>query len=53
MRVQGFLIYRIWYGNCILRGLRKTGEITEYEFEERFSALKEESVEVSEELWHQ
>lgn len=36
----------------ILRGLRKTGEITEYEFEERFSALKEESVEVSEELWH-
>ena len=36
----------------ILRGLRKTGEITEYEFEERLSALKEESVEVSEELWH-
>ena len=36
----------------ILRGLRKTGEITEYEFEERFSALKEESVEVSKELWH-
>lgn len=36
----------------ILRGLRKMGEITEYEFEERFSALKEESVEVSEELWH-
>lgn len=36
----------------ILRGLRKTGEITEYEFEERFSALKEESFEVSKELWH-
>lgn len=36
----------------ILRGLRKTGEITEYEFEERFSAIKEESVAVSEELWH-
>lgn len=36
----------------ILRGLRKTGEITEYEFEERLSALKEELAEVSKELWH-
>ena len=35
-----------------LRGLRKTGEITEYEFEERLSALKEELAEVSKELWH-
>ena len=124
MRVQGFLIYRIWYGNClvyvgrtkqplqsrilnvddkarddlsvtlpelewkefttplwegwrqeiakqdsridylrkryaeipqeisILRSLRKTGEITEYEFEEQFSALKEESVGVYKEMWH-
>jgi hypothetical protein len=28
------------------------GEITEYEFEERISALKEELAEVSKELWH-
>lgn len=35
----------------VLRGLRKLGEITEFEFEERYRVLKEELASINKELW--
>lgn len=36
----------------ILRGLRKLGEITEFEFENRYSALRKELESINKELWN-
>lgn len=36
----------------VLRGLRKLGEITEFEFENRYSALRKELESINKELWN-